>query len=240
MKNVFITGGGIRIGRGLALKLAQNSWNIAFSYNNSFKMAEITENEILKFGVKCIKIKLDVRKKDEVIDAYEVIKNKFGKLDLLINNAGVFPKPSSLENIEEELWDFTLDTNLKSQFLTSKEFIKIANINAKIINISSLGGLEVWKHRIPYNVSKAGVIQLTKALARELAPYIAVNCICPGTILIPDEPAEDSSNVSLDKIPMARYGNIDDMFDAVNFLANCSNFITGQVINVDGGYHLSN
>ncbi len=240
MKNVFITGGGIRIGRGLALKLAQNGWNIAFSYNNSFKMAEITENEILKFGVKCIKIKLDVRKKDEVIDAYEVIKNKFGKLDLLINNAGVFPKPSSLENIEEELWDFTLDTNLKSQFLTSKEFIKIANINAKIINISSLGGLEVWKHRIPYNVSKAGVIQLTKALARELAPYIAVNCICPGTILIPDEPAEDSSNVSLDKIPMARYGNIDDMFDAVNFLANCSNFITGQVINVDGGYHLSN
>lgn len=238
MKNVFITGGGRRIGRGLALRLAKCGWNIAFSYNRSEMMAEKTENEILAYGVKCLKIKADVRNNEETINAFEQIKNEFNTLDLLINNAGVYPKATVIDEIDEDLWDFTLDTNLKSQFLTSKQFKKIASQNAKIINISSIGGLEIWKNRIPYNVSKAGVIQLTKALARELAPNIAVNCICPGTIVIENEEAEEPSKVNIANIPMGRYGNLDDMFDVVNFLANCSNFITGQVINVDGGFHL--
>jgi NAD(P)-dependent dehydrogenase (short-subunit alcohol dehydrogenase family) len=240
MKNVFITGGGRRIGRGLALRLAKCGWNIAFSFNKSELMAKKTEDEILTYGVKCIKIKADVRIESDIINSFEQIKNEFGTLNLLINNAGVYPKATLINEIEESLWDFTLDTNLKSQFLNAKHFNKIASRNAKIINIASIGGLEIWKNRIPYNVSKAGVIQLTKALARELAPNIAVNCICPGTIVIENEPAEDSSKINIANIPMGRYGNIDDMFDVVNFLANCSNFITGQIINVDGGYHLSN
>ena len=82
------------------------------------------------------------------------------------------------------------------------------------------------------------MIQLTKALARELAPKIAVNAICPGTIVIPNEQAADSSEINVARIPMNRYGNIDDIFDAVKFFAECSQFITGQILNVDGGYHL--
>ena len=105
--------------------------------------------------------------------------------------------------------------------------------------MASLGGTEVWKNRTPYNVSKAGVIQLTKSLARDLAPLVSVNCISPGTIEIKNESPSEPLRISNERIPFLRFGNIDDIFDAVNFFATASQFITGNNLIVDGGYSLS-
>jgi len=237
MPTVLITGSGRRLGRGLALMFAQKGWDIIIHYNNSEEMAKKTYEEIKNIGVKTYLVKADVSNSFEVSIAFNAIRSHFTFPDVLINNSGIFPEKTNFSVLQEELWDQVINVNLKGEFLCSQLFAKYAKSGSKIINIASLGGFEVWNGRIPYNVSKAGVLQLTKALSRELAPNIAVNSVSPGTIIIPEEPAEDSSNVEVSKIPMGRYGNISDLFDAVYFFATASNFITGQNLSVDGGYH---
>lgn len=238
MKTVFITGSGRRIGRGLALKFAELGWNVGLHYFQSQEMAERTHAEVLSFGVKSSIVRFDVKNYGDFRLGMQKSIDEVGIPDVLINNSGIFPRAKTLMELSVEDWNSAMNTNMRSAFFSAKIFAEFARDNSKIINIASIGGLEIWKNRIPYNVSKAGLIQLTKALARELAPKIAVNAICPGTIIIPNEKAEDSSEINVSRIPMNRYGNIDDIFDAVKFFSECSQFITGQILNVDGGYHL--
>jgi 3-oxoacyl-[acyl-carrier protein] reductase/pteridine reductase len=129
--------------------------------------------------------------------------------------------------------------------LTAKEFAKQNIIDGRIINISSIGGVNIFKNRIDYNISKSAVIRLTEVLAKELAPNISVNCICPGivdfgddAILIAPRRFSESKIPSKNKIPMQRYANIDDIFDAIYFFASSSHYITGQVLNITGGMEL--
>ena len=235
---VLITGSGKRIGRGLAISFAEKGWDVIIHYNTSEEKAKETENHIKNLGVKAVIVKADIRNYQEIKDAFESGVKEVGMPDVLVNNAGIYPPPTQLKDISDRMWDDTLNINLRGEYY----FFKLIAVKAKegrIINFSSLGGLEVWKHRIPYNVSKAGVIQLTKALAKELAPNFSVNCICPGTIEIPEEPPIEKTKINVDKIPMNRYGNVNDIFDAVYFFSNCSKFITGQVLCVDGGYHIA-
>lgn len=238
MKNIFITGSGKRIGRALALNFAKKGWNVTVHYNSSKNEAEKTYEEIKKYNVKSTLVKADVRNYYELKSAFEKSNDEIGIPDVLVNNSGIFPKKTKIEDIDEEFWDNTLNINLRGEFFASKIFSEFAKKNSKIINFASLGAFEIWQNKIPYNVSKAGVIQLTKALARELAPNISVNSISPGTIEIPGEAGPDPHLISTEKIPMGRYGTTDDIFEAVHFFATCSNFITGQNISVDGGYHL--
>ncbi|MFC2130718.1 SDR family NAD(P)-dependent oxidoreductase [Bacteroidota bacterium] len=238
MPIVFITGSGRRMGKGLAIEFARKQWDVAVNYNESKTDALKTVEEIRSLGVQSIAVKADVRDIQEMERAFETAVNELGKPDVLVNNAGIFPPQKNLDEISVEFWDNTMNVNLRGEFFASQVFSKFAAAGSRIINISSLGGLEVWKHRIPYNVSKAAVIQLTKALARELAPVLSVNAVCPGAILINDDPSEtDTSLIDINKIPMKRYGNTQDIFEAVYFFATCSGYITGQVITVDGGYH---
>ena len=235
---VLITGSGKRIGRGLAISFAEKGWDVIIHYNTSEEKAKETENHIKNLGVKAVIVKADIRNYQEIKDAFESGVKEVGMPDVLVNNAGIYPPPTQLKDISDRMWDDTLNINLRGEYYFSKIFSVKAK-EGRIINFSSLGGLEVWKHRIPYNVSKAGVIQLTKALAKELAPNFSVNCICPGTIEIPEEPPIEKTKINVDKIPMNRYGNVNDIFDAVYFFSNCSKFITGQVLCVDGGYHIA-
>lgn len=237
MPLILITGSGRRLGRGLALEFAQKGWDIAVHYNRSEETALKTANEIKKMGVKCITVKADVLSSKEINVAFDKIVNELGHPEVLINNAGVYPQITPLNEISDEMWNDTLGVNLSGEFHFARKFAENAKKDSRIINIASLGGLEIWKQRIPYNVSKAGVIQLTKALARELAPHISVNCICPGTIEIPGEEAAGESPVPVSRIPMERYGSVKDIFDAAYFFATCSNYITAQVLAVDGGFH---
>lgn len=244
-KTVLITGGARRIGKFLSQKFAEKEFNVLINYNNSQNSAKELQLNIQKLGVKCEIIKADVSKFDEVKNMFGII-NNFEDKDLipniLINNAGVFTPQTAFENLELDVWEDTMNTNLSSQYFCSQEFLKLTKqfnlINSKIINFASLGATEVWKDRTSYNVSKAGVLQLTKSLARDLAPLISVNCISPGTIEIEEETASEKLRISSDRIPMGRFGNVDDIFDATYFLATCSNFITGNNIIVDGGYSL--
>ncbi len=239
MSAVFITGSGSRIGRGLALEFAKKGWNVIVHYNTSKKKAEETVREIVAPDRKAIAVQADLANVGEIDRAWDEAVEKLGAPDVLVNNAGIFPEKRPLKDVDVDFWDNTMNVNLRSMYYLSRKFSMAAGENARIVNIGSLGGLEIWKERIPYNVSKAGVIQLTQALARELAPDIAVNCVAPGSIYLPDDRSPNEKFMApTGKIPMGRWGNVTDIFEAVYFFSTASKYITGQILSVDGGYHI--
>lgn len=237
MNVVFITGAGRRIGKTLAINFAKKGWDVAINYNTSEKAALETAEICKSYGVRANIYKADVSQKDEMIKAMDKAIVELGLPDVLVNNAGVFPERTKLEDIDESLIDDTFGVNLKGEFFTSQYFSQLAKPNSRIINIASLGAFEIWKGRLPYHISKSALVHMTRALAVELAPNISVNSVSPGAIQVIDDPAIDSSLISIEKIPMKRYGTPDDIFDAVYFFATTNSYITGQNITVDGGYH---
>lgn len=239
MSLIFITGAGRRIGRGLAINFAKKGWDVAINYNSSESMAIETRDICRSYGVNAEIFKADVSNKKQIISILNDIVNKMGIPKVLVNNAGIYPPRTELKDISEELIDETFAVNLKGEFFTSQYFSQLAIPDSRIINIASLGALEVWKGRIPYHISKSALVHLTKALSLELAPNISVNCVCPGAIEIKSEQENSAPLLSVDKIPMKRYGNAEDIFDAVYFFATCTNYITGQTLIIDGGYHHS-
>jgi NAD(P)-dependent dehydrogenase (short-subunit alcohol dehydrogenase family) len=239
MSSVLITGGAKRLGSGLCLKFANKGWDVAFCYNNSEDESENTLIELKDFDIKVIKFKCDVTNLNEIQTAFENCFQNFGVPDVMVNNAGVYPTIKEINEIDDSLWKHVIDSNLSSQFYTSKVYSTFVKDNGRIVNIGSLGGHEIWKGRIPYNVSKAGVIQLTRALARELAPKISVNCICPGEIQLDEKGPDESWSLPKDRIPMGRSAYVDDIFDGIYFFATASKYITGQDLIIDGGYHLA-
>jgi NAD(P)-dependent dehydrogenase (short-subunit alcohol dehydrogenase family) len=238
MPKVIITGGAKRLGKALLLKFAENGWDVAFTFHTSNKGASEVSKLCHNLGVRCINEKVDIRNRSDISAAFQSFFAEYGDIDVLVNNAAIFPKPTAIKDITEEDLENVLATNLKGAFYASQIFADLTKSNARIINIASMGAFEIWKHRAAYHISKAGIIQLTKAFAKELAPKISVNSVSPGMVLIPDEPAADSSAPPLDKIPMQRFATTDDIFDAVYFFATKSKFITGQNISVDGGFGL--
>ena len=243
-KVALVTGGAKRIGRSIALRLAREGADVAVNFRSSSGDAEALVKEIEGMGRKSIAIEADVAIKSHVDKVMGVVEKEFGKLDILVNNAGVFFE-AKFEDLTEEQWDMAQNTNLKAQFLTSQAALPllrkasgVARGEIKqpshIVNLASLGGLLVWPAFTHYCVSKAGVIMLTRCLARALGPEILVNAIAPGTIQFPDEaPDEDY----IKKVPVHRTGTGDDIADAVEYLVK-ANFVTGQVMVVDGGRQL--
>jgi NAD(P)-dependent dehydrogenase (short-subunit alcohol dehydrogenase family) len=237
-RTCLITGSGKRLGRSLALLFAEKKWNVILHSFHSNEQAQEVQKLIEKKGSQVFHITFDLTKVDEIINGFAEISKNFIFPDILINNAAIYPQQIKIEDITENFWDIALDTNLKSQFFTAKEFAKFAKAGSRIINIASLGAFSIWNDRLPYNVSKAGVIQLTKALAKGLAPKISVNSVSPGTIDLQDAPPSEPLQINAEKIPFKRLATASDIFDAVYFFATCTNYITGQNINVDGGFSL--
>ena len=188
--------------------------------------------EIQAGGAKAIAIQGDVSKRADVEKLFSAVEKEFGRLDLLVNNAGMFFS-AQFEDLTDEQWDKILDANLKSQFLCAQAAAPIMKRQGRgrIINLSSLGGLLAWPLYTHYCVSKAGSIMLTRCLARALAPEILVNSIAPGTIQFPGEPPDEDY---IQRVPLHRTGTGDDIAGAVVYLAT-ADFVTGQVIAVDGG-----
>lgn len=235
MPTIFITGAGRRLGKHLAMLFADCEYNIAIGYNKSQEKAEKLAYCLVNQNINAKTFHIDVRNEKSVKDAIQMAFKDFSQIDVLLNNAGIFPPATSLDEIKADFWDDVMNINLRGQMFCAKHYANFAK-QGRIINIASLGAVEIWKRRIPYNVSKAGVIQLTKALARDLAPDFSVNCILPGTIDIPDEEPPEKL-ISADRTPMKRHGRPKDVFDAALFFAEASKFITAQSIAVDGGYH---
>lgn len=247
-KSVLITGSARRLGRFFAVEFAKKGWNIIIHHHSSEERAKDTLAEILNLGVNACVISADLIDEKQIVELVDRSFDFMGSIDVLVNNAGIYPSAYSLEDTETKIWDDTHSVNLRAQFLITREFVKNSKKNIlekdqsvkHIVNIASLGAIETWKKRTSYNVSKSGVIQLTKSLALELAPNFCVNSVCPGAIVQPHDYApQDEGLISVSRIPMQRHGEPGDVFDAVYFFSSCSPYITGQSITVDGGYHLS-
>jgi NAD(P)-dependent dehydrogenase (short-subunit alcohol dehydrogenase family) len=227
-----VTGAAKRIGRSIALRLAADGADVVVNYATSKPEAEGVVREIEALGRRAAAIQADVSKRHEVRELFAGVESNFGRLDILVNNAGQFFE-AKFEELTDEQWDGIMDANLKSQFLCAQAAAPMMKRQGRgrIINLSSLGGLLAWPAYTHYCVSKAGVIMLTRCLARALGPEILVNSVAPGTIQFPGE-APDEEYIR--RVPLHRTGTGDDIAGAVAYLATAE-FVTGQVIAVDGG-----
>ena len=237
-KVALVTGAAKRIGRSVALRLAAEGADVIVNYRKSKAEADKVVARISATGPRAMAIQGDVAKRTDVLALFGAVEREFGRLDILVNNAGMF-FPAKFEELTEEQWDTILDANLKSQFLCSQTAAPMLRRSGhgRIINFASLGGLLAWPAYTHYCVSKAGVIMLTRCLARALAPEITVNAIAPGTISFPGDAPEIAEDF-VQRAPLRRTGGPEDIDEAVIFLAK-SPFITGQVIVVDGGRTLT-
>ena len=239
-KNAIVTGGTRGIGREIARTLAQNGANIAINYRKYNEEVESLIEELKSFGVKVVACKCDVSNEEEVINFIKEVKDKFESIDILVNNAGI-TKDGLIIRMSEKDFDDVIDVNLKGTFNTTKAVssIMVKQRYGKIINISSVVGVAGNAGQCNYAASKSGVIGFSKSVARELAARnINVNVIAPGyintdmTSVLPDRVKEEV----IKTIPMKKIGEPKEIANLVLFLSsNLSNYITGQVINVDGG-----
>lgn len=231
-----VTGAAKRIGRSIALQLAEAGADVAVNYLSSKPEADEVVGEVERMGRKAVAVQGDVSRKADVQRIFAAVEKAFGRLDILVNNAGMF-FAAKFEELTEEQWDRIMNANLKSQFLCSQAAAPVMRRQGRgcIVNISSLGGILAWPAFTHYCVSKAGVIMLTRCLARGLAPEIRVNSVAPGTIQFPGEAQDDDY---IQRAPLRRTGKGDDIAQAVVYLAT-ADFVTGQVIAVDGGRMLT-
>lgn len=239
-KVAIVTGGTRGIGRAIALKLADNGANIVINYRNSDKEAEELKAILEEKGVKVLTVKCDISNFEDSKNLMDKCKEVFGKIDILVNNAGI-TKDTLIMRMKEEDFDNVIDVNLKGTFNCAKHAsaIMLKQRFGKIINMTSVVGIVGNAGQVNYAVSKAGVIGLTKSLAKELGSRgITVNAVAPGfintdmTASLSEKVKEEASK----NIPLKRLGDPEDVANLVGFLASdASNYITGQVINVDGG-----
>lgn len=239
-KVAVVTGGTRGIGRAIVLKLADEGANIVINYRNSDKEAEQLKAILEEKGVKVLTVKCDISNFEDSKKLIDKCKEEFGKIDILVNNAGI-TKDTLIMRMKEEDFDSVIDVNLKGTFNCAKHAsaIMLKQKFGKIINMTSVVGITGNAGQSNYAASKAGVIGLTKSLARELGSRgITVNAVAPGfintdmTSVLSDKIKEEA----MKNIPLKKLGNPEDIANLVGFLASDSaNYITGQVINVDGG-----
>ncbi len=239
-KVAVITGSGSGLGQGIASRLSEAGASIVVHFYSHHKNAEKHASKIRNTGGNAIALQADLTKHAEVTSLFDQVKSHFGKVDILINNAGIYPISHALETSEEE-WDAVLDTNLKTIYFCTQEAGKIMKNQGSgvIINISSIESIFPANMHAHYSASKAGVNQYTKSTARELAPYgIRVNAVSPGLIWKEgiEESWPDGVTRWLDSVPLKCIGHSDDVADACLFLASsAARWITGINLIVDGG-----
>jgi 3-oxoacyl-[acyl-carrier protein] reductase len=237
-----VTGGARGIGKTIAEDLAKKGVNLAIA-DVSVESAGETARELASIGVKTTAFRLDVSKSDQVVKAFEDIVGEFGRLDILVNNAGI-TKDGLVLRMKEEDWDAVININLKGVFLCSKEAVKVMvkQKYGRIINIASVVAFMGNPGQANYSASKAGIVGLTKTVAREYASRgITVNAVAPGFIAtaMTDALAENVKQEMLKSIPVGKFGSVNDVANAVTFLASPeSGYITGHVIHVNGGMYM--
>ena len=232
-KVAFITGSGRRLGRQMAYALADAGYDIVLHAHKSLEgMAEAREI-IRQKGRRVWTFAGDLARIEDIRNIGRMLYRELPFLDVLVNNAGVFPE-ATFENITPEIWDSTQAINTRAMFFLTQECAALLRTREGcVINMASAGGFQAWTKHIPYNVSKAGVVMLTKVLAKALAPGVRVNAIAPGIILVPGE-EEAAAQIPADRIPLQRYGSIEDLTLAVMYLIE-ANYLTGHILPVDGG-----
>ena len=232
-KVVLVTGAAKRIGRGIALRLAERGARIVIHYQTS-------EKEARKTAAECgdaLLVRANLESVPEIVRMFEEVEQRMGRLDGLVNNAARFTRFDPLK-ITEKDWDFIHSVNLKATFFCCQQGARLMRKTGggRIVNISSLGGIRPWAEHVHYCASKAGVIMMTRALAKALAPEITVNSVAPGVIPFADIDARGKKMI--EATPAGRGGTPEEIADAVVYFLTASKFVTGQILAVDGGLSL--
>ena len=232
-----VTGGAKRVGRQIALSLAQRGSNILLHYRHSQAEAEKTASEIRASGVQCRLFQADLSQTDEILKMLQEISDGGIWPNILVNSASLFYK-TPFNIVKESDWDALMDTNLKGPFLLSKEIgQRMRTEGGKIVNIADWSGMRPYKDYSPYCVSKGGLITLTKTLARDLAPNVTANAVAPGPVMLPEEMSGEEREAIIKKTVLGRIGSPEDVANAVGFLLE-NDFMNGAVLVVDGGRSL--
>lgn len=241
-QSALITGGARRIGRAIALELARAGADITITYRHSSDEAVETVDAVEQLGRRAYAVACDVRSEVSVRAAVESAVTHHGRLDVLVNNAAIFDI-APLDELTLAAWDAVFETNVRGPFLVSREALPhLRAARGRIVNLGSLGGLLPWATHAHYCASKAALHMLTQTMAKAWAPEVVVNCVAPGWIEMEDgsaaaDPPQRAARFSA-KTPMHRNGAPEDVARAVLFFAGAAQFITGQILTVDGGLGL--
>jgi len=245
-KTALITGAARRLGRASALALAEAGADVAITFKESAREARETVVDISGFGVRAFAFRCDVTDEASVRALMKEVGRELGRIDILVNNAARY-ETAEFEKLTLRQWDAIFASNTRGPFLVSREALKWMRrrparsktaIEAKIINMGSLGGLRPWSTHAHYCSSKAALHMLTKVMAKALAPEIAVNAVAPGMIDLGEKAAAAFMRRMAKQTPMQRNGRGDEIAQAVLFFATAPQFITGQILAVDGGLGL--
>lgn len=242
MKTVLVTGASGGIGSAIAIEFAKNNYNVIVQYNSNKEKAENVVEKILKIGSKAFLVKADLSKSESVSNMFDIIEKKFVNIDVLVNNAGI-AQQKLFTDISDDDWHKMMSINLDSVFYCSREVLKrfmIKNHSGNIVNISSMWGQIGGSCEVHYSCAKAGIIGLTKALAKEVGlSGIRVNCIAPGVIMTDMMKNFDEQTIAnlKEESPINMLGTPQDVADTTVFLCSeKAKFITGQIIGVNGGF----
>jgi NAD(P)-dependent dehydrogenase (short-subunit alcohol dehydrogenase family) len=234
-RTALITGGAVRVGRAISFALAHAGARVVIHYNASEEPAERAAGEIRGSGGKAEILQADLASIDEVKRLASEAADRFGPIDILVNNASIFPE-ARFADVDPGLWDDTIAINLRAPFFLTQILggrMKESG-GGVIVNMADLAGLQPWNAYAAHAISKAGLVHLTKIAARALAPEVRVVAIAPGTILPPENLDESQIQELADRAPLQRIGSPDDAVGAVLYLIG-ADFVTGEVLVVDGG-----
>lgn len=237
-KTALITGAAKRLGQAIAIAFAQAGATVAITYRASASEALQTVQTLNAFGVQASAHHCDLDSPEAIVAAVAAVTQTYGKLDLLVNNAGAFAA-AALEDITPVQWDAMFATNTRAPFLVAQAaYPHLRQSQGRILNIGSLGGMEPWATHAHYCTSKAALHMLSNTMAKAWAPEISVNCIAPGMIVQPADELDPPYPHFAERTPMQRNGTPADIAAAALFFATCPHFITGQLLAVDGGLGL--
>ena len=237
-KTLLVTGAAKRLGRAIALAAAENGADVAITYRNSAREARAVIEELALHGVEAVAVRCDVTDERSVREMVKEVARELGGIDVLVNNAANY-ETAEFDKITVAQWDAIFASNTRGPFLVSREALPyLKKRHGRIVNMGSLGGLRPWATHAHYCSSKAALHMLTRVMAKALAPQIAVNAVAPGMIDLGEKSAAAFMRKTAKQTPMRRSGTAADIAAAVMFFATAPQFITGQVLAVDGGLGL--
>ena len=238
-RTVLVTGAGVRLGQAIAVSLSQQGMRLALHYHQSLEGAKETLDLIGGDTKKHGCFQADLRQVSKIELLIQHVEEQLGQIDVLINNAADF-FPTPIGEVRESEWDHLISLNLKAPFFLSQLVgsSMLKQGQGKIVNIVDVAAERPWPQFLPYCASKAGLISLTKGLAKALAPAVQVNAVAPGTMLLPPQSSSFSEDLAIERSLLKKMGHPDDIAKAVTYLLE-NDFVTGTVLPVDGGRMLA-